>query len=140
MEVFVDEAKDSNNDIEVDKSTPEAVTDMSINLERVSLVNESSDKLRENSTEDNDIPNVLDSTTTVSVIAGTNAESSRRNAITTPSPSVAPQDNLETELVLELDHMMDGLLHDMEDDANEGLLASTPAALPEKDFPDNHER
>merc|ERR1711952_638782 len=55
MEVFVDEAKDSNKDIEVDKSTPEAVTDMSINLERVSLVNESSDKLRENSTEDNDI-------------------------------------------------------------------------------------
>ena len=140
MEVFVDEAKDSNNDIEVDKSTPEAVTDMSINLERVSLVNESSDKLRENSTEDHDIPNVLDSTTTVSVIAGTNAESSRRNAITTTSPSVAPQDNLVTELMLELDHMMDDLLHDMEDDANEGLLDTTPATLPEKDFPDNHER
>ena len=140
MEVFVDEAKDSNKDIEVDKPTPEAVSDMSINLERVSLVNESSDKLRENSTEDNDIPNVLDSTTTVSVIAGTNAESSRRNAITTTSPSVAPQDNLETELMLELDHMMDDLLHDMEDDANEGLLDTTPATLPEKDFPDNHER
>ena len=146
MEVFVDEAKDSNNDIEVEESMPEAVTDMSMNLERVSIVNESSDNLRENSKEDNDIPDVLDSTTTVSVSSGTNAESSRRNAITTPSPShgpagpVAPQDNRETELMLELDHMMDDLLHDMEDDANEGLLATTPATLPEKDFPDNHER
>ena len=146
MEVFVDEAKDSNNDIEVEESMPEAVTDMSINLERVSIVNESSDNLRENSKEDNDIPDVLDSTTTVSVSSGTNAESSRRNAITTPSPShgpagpVAPQDNRETELMLELDHMMDDLLHDMEDDANEGLLDTIPATLPEKDFPDNHER
>ena len=146
MEVFVDEAKDSNNDIEVEESMPEAVTDMSMNLERVSIVNESSDNLRENSKEDNDIPDVLDSTTTVSVSSGTNAESSRRNAITTPSPShgpagpVATQDNRETELMLELDHMMDDLLHDMEDDANEGLLDTTPATLPEKDFPDNHER
>ena len=146
-EVFVDEAEESNDDIEVDESTPEAVTDMSMNLERISIVHESSDNLRENSTLHNDIPDVLDSTTTVSVSETTNSESSGQNAITTSPPShdtqdpVAPQNNrkLKTEFMLELDHMMDDLLHDMEDDANDGLVASTPATVTE-DISDNHER
>ena len=42
--------------------------------------------------------------------------------------------------MLELDHIMDNLLHDMEDDANEGLVASNPTTVSEKDFPDDHER
>ena len=35
--------------------------------------------------------------------------------------------------------MMDDLLHDMEDDANDGLVASTPGTVSE-DISDNHER
>ena len=148
QELFVDEAEESNNDIEGDESTPEAVTNMALNLERVSKVNESLDNLIENSTEDNDLLDVFDSMTTVTV-TGTNAESLRPNASTTPSRSshgtpglVAPQNKLKLkkEFMLELDHMMDDLLHDMEEGANEGLVASTPATVSEEDFPDNHER
>ena len=91
----------------------------------------------------------MDSTTTVTVSSGPNSESFRRNESTTPPPSshgtpglVAPQNKLKlkTEFMLELDHIMDNLLHDMEDDANEGLVASNPTTVSEKDFPDDHER
>ena len=146
-EVFVDEAEESNNDLEGDESITEAVTDISMNFVRVSIVDESSDNLTENSTEDNDILDVLESTTTVTV-TGTNAESLRPNASTTPPPSshgtpgpVAPQNKLKlkTEFMLELDHMMDDLLHDMEEGVKEVFVASTPATVSEY-FPDNDER